>query len=42
MNHVGGKPSRVVIEEMLEVVEKHRAGAIPSDDLTLLCLMLKA
>ena len=42
MNHVGGKPSRVVIEEMLEVVEKHRAGAVPSDDLTLLCLMLKA
>ena len=42
MSHVGGKPSRVVIEEMLEVVEKHRAGAVPSDDLTLLCLMLKA
>ncbi|MBO4906988.1 MAG: SpoIIE family protein phosphatase [Bacteroidaceae bacterium] len=34
-------PSEKVINILKEAVEKHRAGAAPNDDLTLLCLNLK-
>ena len=30
--------AREVIEKMTEEVEKHRNGAIPNDDLTMMCL----
>ena len=40
MNENADQPSRVVIERIQEAVELHRSGAIPSDDITLLCLKL--
>ena len=40
MNENADQPSRVVIERIQETVELHRSGAIPSDDITLLCLKL--
>ena len=40
MSQIGDEPSRSVIRKLQEAVEAHRAGAIPSDDLTLFCLKL--
>ena len=41
MDEVGGQSSREVIRKLTEAVEAHRAGAIPSDDLTLLCFKIQ-
>ncbi len=40
MNRLSGQTSNVVIQSLQEAVERHRAGADPSDDLTLLCIKL--
>ena len=37
---LGGLSAREVIEKLQEGVERHRGGASPNDDLTLLCLRL--
>ena len=36
-----GLDARGVIARLSEAVERHRAGAAPSDDLTLMCLKLQ-
>ena len=41
MDKLGNCSSADTIKQLQEAVEKHRAGAAPSDDLTLLCLKLK-
>lgn len=41
MTAAASESSREVIEKMIVAVEKHRNGAEPNDDLTLLCLELK-
>ncbi len=40
MDTLGSENSATVIRVLQEEVEKHRNGATPSDDLTLLCLRL--
>jgi sigma-B regulation protein RsbU (phosphoserine phosphatase) len=41
MSTAGSLDSHQVIAMLKKVVEEHRAGADPSDDLTLMCLKLK-
>ena len=41
MSTAGSLDSHQVIAKLKKVVEEHRAGADPSDDLTLMCLKLK-
>lgn len=41
MSKTGDKTTTEAIEMIKEAVEKHRAGATPNDDLTLLCLRIK-
>lgn len=41
MANVSSDPSHKVIRMLKEAVEKHRDGAEPSDDLTLMCLKLE-
>ena len=41
MDKLEGCSSAETIKQLQEAVEKHRAGAAPSDDLTLLCLKMK-
>ena len=41
MSKTGDKTTNEAIEMIKEAVEKHRAGATPNDDLTLLCLRIK-
>jgi serine phosphatase RsbU (regulator of sigma subunit) len=40
VNQLSGQSSTDIIHALQEAVEKHRAGADPSDDLTLLCIKL--
>ena len=41
MDEMSGRSSAEIIRHLQEAVERHRGGATPNDDLTLLCLRLK-
>ena len=41
LSHGSFSSSRQVVEQLYEAVEKHRDGADPNDDLTMLCLRVK-